>query len=529
MHLHFDTVNILVTLAGVANLLYGFIVWERGKKLSANQTFFLFAVTVALWSFAMVLFRSAETTREAILLARLLYVAAAAIPVAFVYFALTFEATRSYSRLLEALVALPMFFVMWMAFTPGVLISDVILRPSEEPFIVFVFGFHIVYFLYVAVYALAVFIVLLVRRVQSSGTTKIRLSYILVGTSLPWIVSIATNVVLLMFGNFDYNWFGQISTFFSTSIITYGIFRSRLFDVRIVATELLVFTLWVVLFTQIVLSDSSGTIITNVIILALLVIAGLLLVRSVYREIEQREMIEIQGKELGVANQQQESLLHFISHEIKGYLTKNEAAFAAIAAGDFGPVTDGLKSMSSSALSDTRKGVATVMDILDASNLKKGMVSYSKQRFDLSTSLSDVVADFEQTASEKGLQLLSKIQPGVSLVGDEGKIRRHVLRNLVDNSIKYTPSGAVSVSLSSGTALRITVEDTGVGITHEDMAHLFTEGGHGKESIKINVHSTGYGLFIAKQVVEAHSGRIWAESEGKSKGSRFIVEFPAGV
>jgi signal transduction histidine kinase len=72
----------------------------------------------------------------------------------------------------------------------------------------------------------------------------------------------------------------------------------------------------------------------------------------------------------------------------------------------------------------------------------------------------------------------------------------------------------------------LTSVDTGVGITPEDMKRLFTEGGHGAESIKVNVHSTGYGLYIAKQIAEAHGGAIRAESEGKGKGSRFIVELP---
>ena len=75
--------------------------------------------------------------------------------------------------------------------------------------------------------------------------------------------------------------------------------------------------------------------------------------------------------------------------------------------------------------------------------------------------------------------------------------------------------------------IRFEVKDSGVGITPEDMKNLFTEGGHGKDSIKINVHSTGYGLFIAKEVVEAEGGKIWAESEGAGKGSRFVVELPA--
>ena len=67
-----------------------------------------------------------------------------------------------------------------------------------------------------------------------------------------------------------------------------------------------------------------------------------------------------------------------------------------------------------------------------------------------------------------------------------------------------------------------------MGITDEDKANLFTEGGHGKDSIKVNVDSTGYGLFIAKQVTEAHGGTIRAESEGAGKGSEFVVMMPLG-
>ena len=67
-------------------------------------------------------------------------------------------------------------------------------------------------------------------------------------------------------------------------------------------------------------------------------------------------------------------------------------------------------------------------------------------------------------------------------------------------------------------------KDTGVGLSQEDKSKLFTEGGKGKNSQKVNVGSTGFGLFIAKNIVEAHHGRIWAESEGEGKGSEFWVE-----
>ncbi len=257
---------------------------------------------------------------------------------------------------------------------------------------------------------------------------------------------------------------------------------------------------------------------------------GIMLFRLSEREIALRHVIERQEAELEVVNAQQENLLHFMSHEIKGYLTKSEAAFASVVEGDFGVVSEQLKTMSTNALTDVRKGVRTVMEILDASNLKKGTMGYKMEPFDLKTALMDTVEHLRPAADEKGLRIDVQVDDAQNyrINGDAEKIRQHVIRNLIDNAIKYTPKGSVTVELThAGKNIRLLVTDNGVGITPEDMARLFTEGGHGKDSIKINVHSTGYGLFIAKQIVDAHKGKIWAESEGQGTGSRFVVELPA--
>lgn len=232
---------------------------------------------------------------------------------------------------------------------------------------------------------------------------------------------------------------------------------------------------------------------------------------------------------LEVANAQQENLLHFISHEIKGYLTESEAGFAAIAEGDFDPIPPQLKTMAESALEKVRKGVVTVMDILKASDMKKGTVTYKKAPVDFRAVVQSVISEQKPVAYEKHLGLDIDIADGKYVMqGDEEKLREHVIRNLIDNAIRYTPAGTIRVELSDGGGkIRFAVKDSGVGITREDMAKLFTEGGHGKDSIRVNVHSTGYGLFIAKQVVDAHGGKIWAESEGEGKGAKFIVELLA--
>lgn len=313
------------------------------------------------------------------------------------------------------------------------------------------------------------------------------------------------------------------------SILAYATVRYRAFNLKLLAAQALVVSLIILIASEFLFVVNPTNKILTAITLALAIVFGFFLVRSVKKEVLQRELIEKQEKELEVINAQQEGLLHFISHEIKGYLTKNEAGFAAIAEGDYGAVPAPLKTMAESALVDTRRGVDTVMDILDASNLKKGTVSYDKKQFDFGVAVADVVSVEKASAQEKGLfiEFVNHAFGSYTVDGDENKIRRNVIRNIIDNSIRYTPSGSIHVELSKvGASLRLTVSDTGVGITPEDMRNLFKEGGHGKDSIKTNVHSTGYGLYIAKSIVEAHGGKIWAESEGKDKGSRFIVELP---
>ncbi|HEY4514378.1 MAG TPA: HAMP domain-containing sensor histidine kinase [Candidatus Paceibacterota bacterium] len=256
---------------------------------------------------------------------------------------------------------------------------------------------------------------------------------------------------------------------------------------------------------------------------------GVLLLQSYEREALTLAKVEILATELQEINKQQENLLHFISHEVKGYLTKSEAGFAAIAEGDYGVVSDPLKNMVQIALADTKKGVATVMDILDASNLKKGTVKYEKKPFNFCAAVEEIVNSQKKSAAEKGISLeyTNSIEGECLVTGDEEKIKQHVVSNVLDNSIKYTPSGNIHAELSKkDSTVRLVITDTGIGITPEDMQKLFKEGGHGAESIKTNVHSTGYGLFIAKSIVEAHGGKISAESEGKGKGSKFVVELP---
>ena len=232
--------------------------------------------------------------------------------------------------------------------------------------------------------------------------------------------------------------------------------------------------------------------------------------------------------ELKETARKQRELLHFFSHEVKGHLAKSKAAFASIVEGDYGPLSSPLDTMAHAALADSQKGVDTVMSMLDNSNTESGEMRFEKKPFDLSLVAHRVAEEFRPRVERKGLMLLTSIDDACVLQGDEEKIERHVLRNLLENALRYTPVGHITLSLKKTEGgIRLSVADTGVGIEESDMQKLFTEGGHGEHSKEINADSTGFGLFVAKQVVEGNGGRIWVSSEGQGAGSTFFVEFPS--
>ena len=137
------------------------------------------------------------------------------------------------------------------------------------------------------------------------------------------------------------------------------------------------------------------------------------------------------------------------------------------------------------------------------------------------------LAEKKVQAEAKGLQMENNIEDGsYDVMGDALWLKESV-NNFIDNAIKYTKIGKITLDLKDGNGkVKFSVTDTGMGITKEDKKNLFTEGGRGKDSVRINVDSTGYGLYSVKLVVETHKGRVWAESE-EGKGSTFFMELPA--
>lgn len=404
---------------------------------------------------------------------------------------------------------------------PGVDISWCVV--SETPFVIF--------YTY-SVEILLSFLILFISFWGLHAQPVRRKEIILFTTGLiVFLIALSSgNIVGSITENWDLAQAGLFGMPVFIAFLTYTVVKFKTFNVKLFATQALVAGITVLIGARLFYSTTTTGIILSAVTLGAFLVSGVFLVRSVKKEIEQREHIEMLAKELEETNKRQEGLLHFIGHEVKGFLTKDEGAFAALVDGDFGALQDGMKPFVESALAQTRNGVRSVTDILTASNQKKGTLSYAKESFDLKALITDIVDKAQPMAKAKGLLLaFSADAAGAPYMvsGDKAKIGDNVIRNVIENSIHYTPTGSITASLKKENGKFIfSVRDTGVGISAEDRAKLFTEGGHGKDSQKINAHSTGYGLYIAKNITEAHGGTIRAESEGEGKGSTFTVELP---
>lgn len=361
----------------------------------------------------------------------------------------------------------------------------------------------------------------------SIRTRKERTKLLLVsfGTCFLMLSFLTANFLGTVTGDYLTSQYGHIAVPIFAAFLAYLTIKYESFEPRILFIDTLVVALFILLASRFFVQDPTYRVYTNLLTLVIMVPLGYSLMKGIRVEVKARRDIQKLADELQAVNSQQVILIHFITHQIKGFVAKSRNIFSLLLDGDFGPVPEKMKPMIEEGFRSDTKGAETIAEILNAANIKSGKVEYTMQSFDLKEMLEGVLKDLQQAAEKKGLALTTHLDP-ITFTGDRGQLI-NAFKNLIDNSVKYTMQGSVDVTLTKNdTKIVFTVSDTGIGITKEDMEHLFTEGGRGKNSQKVNVESTGFGLYIVKNIIEAHKGVVHAESDGEGKGSRFIVELP---
>ncbi len=239
--------------------------------------------------------------------------------------------------------------------------------------------------------------------------------------------------------------------------------------------------------------------------------------------------VDTLNHELELANEGQSNLIHVMNHQIKGYLAKARGIFSELLEEPaYGPVSPAAIPMLKVGFDTLTEGVGFVQQVLNGSSAESGAMVYNMKPLNFKELVNDVVTAQHPHVDEKALSVELVVDDGnYTMTGDSINLKE-VVRNLIDNSIIYTEAGGLYIHLQKikDEKVLLTIKDTGLGIDPEDMKRLFTKGGRGKDSLKINVNSSGYGLAFVRGVAEAHKGRAWAESAGKGQGSTFYLELP---
>lgn len=519
-----DLLSVGVSIAGIG--LLGFVILFNNVRSATNRAFFYFAIITVCWSALNYAYYQLPAGDIALWLLRGVMFFAVWHAFTFFHLASVFPESEYHQPAWHTYALIPLVGVIsLLTLTPYVFeritvissagaIGGVQNGPAIVPFGILVFCL------------IVSSIWKLVRKTtRASENEQHQYSLMLRGMVLTFILLLTFNFVIpAVFNNPSFIPLGALFLLPFVSMTFYAIYRHHLFNLKVATTALLGFIVTVFTFVNVLYSTDMSEIAINITAFLIVLIGSIKIVGDT---LDLKQLSE----ELQETNARQEGLIHFIGHEVKGFIAKDAGAFAALAEGDFGGLPGDARSFAEKALAQARDGERSVANILKASNLKKGIVAYDRAPFDLRALAAEAVEKERSATEQKGLAIsFSADDSGTpyTLNGDRAQINDHVLYNLIDNAINYTPSGSIQVSLKrENRKIAFSVADTGIGITDEDKKALFTEGGHGKDSQTVNAHSTGYGLYIAKSVVEAHGGAIRAESAGAGKGATFIVEFPA--
>ena len=254
---------------------------------------------------------------------------------------------------------------------------------------------------------------------------------------------------------------------------------------------------------------------------------GILLKMQAKTYEQEKQLAEQQRKETEQIARSKDAFFANMSHEIRTPINTIIGLNEMILRED---ISDEIAENAINIQNASKMLLTTINDILDLSKLESGKMEIVPSQYEISSMFSDLVNLIWVRAHQKDLEFKVAIDPEIPsmLYGDEVRIKQ-VVTNMLTNAVKYTSSGSVTLSAkgerlgADQILLRISVEDTGMGIRKESLEDLFSSFKRVDESDNRNIEGTGLGLSISKQLIEMMGGKITVDSV-YHKGSVFTIE-----
>ncbi len=239
--------------------------------------------------------------------------------------------------------------------------------------------------------------------------------------------------------------------------------------------------------------------------------------------------LEQASVEIAKLEEEKSRFLRFLgiaAHDLKAPLTAIQGFLWIMLGGYSGDITEKQRNMLERSTNRIKGLLNLISDLLDIPRIETGQIVEEMKLVSLSKVIRDSVRDMRELAKQKKVKLELELAPDLPKIYGSAPRLQQVLTNLVGNAINYTLEGSVTVRVGEKKKeIQVEVIDTGIGIPPDDLPRLFEDF---FRASNVESKGTGLGLAIARRIVEAHGGKIWAESPypETGKGSRFTFTLP---
>lgn len=521
-------------------VLSGVIFWQDILKRS-NKFFFIFSVTVFLWGTSFVFLNVTAGLFAVYPLLALSYFLGGLIAPTLLFAIDSFsnrDSALSSSRLL--LFSAPYVLISLGFFIPGSIVGY-----ADGATDKIIFGDWFVYYAGYSVALVGVCLFLLIKKYRATAgifRTEVK-SFLITFVVTALIALFGTLFLPVLIGSQNFFWVGYtggaIVFIVATRLLAV---KYNFLNFKVIAAESFVSLVVIILIAEIFIARSVLDLAIKTGITFLVVFSSSFLIGSIKREVESKEKIMrlsreivLISKRLKILDRKKSEFLTIASHHLRDPLTAIKGYSSMLVEGSFGELPAPVREAVEKIFDSSGRLITMISDFMDISRIESGDMKYKFADVDVKKLILEISGEMKQNADRAHLAFSVMIDDhdeeneSFITVADAGKLRQ-VFSNLIDNSIKYTPRGEVSLLLAKsldGRKIVFSLSDTGIGMNDTTKEKIFKKFSRADGVSKVYTEGTGLGLYVAKEIIKKHEGRIWAESKGESYGSTFYVELEA--
>ncbi|MFW6311503.1 MAG: sensor histidine kinase, partial [Nanoarchaeota archaeon] len=216
------------------------------------------------------------------------------------------------------------------------------------------------------------------------------------------------------------------------------------------------------------------------------------------------------------------------AHQLRTPLSAIKWTLEMLLEGDVGELTEEQNKFLKKSFKSNERMINLINDLLNVSRIEEGRYLYERKKIKIKKIIDELIKNHEEDLKRKDINLeFNKTKEKINFAGDKEKIRL-AIQNLIDNAVKYTLKGGkivVNLKKKDKNSIKFSIEDDGIGIPKKQHSRIFSKFFRGKTAVRRETEGSGLGLFITKNIIEAHGGEIWFESE-EGEGTTFYFTLP---